>query len=703
MVLRGLIRSLVAVGLTIPLFATTVEVVRARDCAGALRFSIGEQTIDVDAGVTTFESPSGLLTLVDPPSCWSAPIIVGEQRTQVRVHKARVVHGSIAKLDRDLPSAIRIAFRPPGISDGTLISEEARIDDRNFAVRLPAEPLDLRIEAAQFAPVYLWQFDADTIALKLVAGASVSGWVTTPRKTDLASVTVRLVPATATWESPESEARKLQTRSVRANEQGFFQIAGVEEGTWNVVAEAAQLSSTKPFEIELREGKEVALRSPLELRSKGSLSVSITPSANFDGSPWKVELQRRVPLSRYTRVITTETASLAGQWTKEGLENGTYVVNVIGARGETMKREEVELATDAAHVNVHIDAVAIRGTVTLGDDPFPVTLKWITLRGESLAMQTNDEGFFEGVLPKEGTWYVEARSGKTEYLSRKRVDVEARDDGESTVVDIAIPAGRVRGKVVDRDGRPAKGIAFLEGPLTMRDAEVADDGTFEFGGLGEGVHTLRAENETSMSPSVSVSVSESSVAEVTLVVDARRRVEGWLTTSAGAPLAGAQIWYWTPQSPRAPEQSGPSGQFTLVLPASTTTVHLAIVTPSRPAKLITLPLPPKGERLHVSVSSERAILRLLIGSTPPYPFVFSRDGAATTLLSLLRMPPGGSWPEWLDESGAISAVLEPGIYDFCDSMQRNRCVVAQANAGMTTNVDLTQLWSAKWDGPRSRP
>jgi hypothetical protein len=578
------------------------------------------------------------------------------------------------------------------------VTNVASLDrERRFVVRLPAEPLDLRIGADHFAPQYLWRFDSDTIApLKLIPGASISGWVMTPGKTDLSEVTVRLVPATASMHSPADESEKLQTRRINANREGFFQIAGIATGTWSLIAEAKGLSPSQPLEIELREGVEEALRAPIQLRTNGSLSVSITPMVNFDGGPWQVDLQRRIPLSSFTKRIATEAASVAGQWAKEPLESGQYVVQIQDGRGGTVKREEVELSGDAAHVDVHIDAVGVRGKIRMGEKPVAATLVWRTMRGERTTFNSDEEGIFKGVLAKSGTWYVDVRRGTTEYLSRRRIEVEASDDGYPEAITIDIPSGAVQGKIVDRSGHPVKTTAFLHRELTIvRDALASEDGTFDFVGLEDGSYVVRAEGEGYMSNAVPVSISESSIAEVTVVVDRTRRVEGWLTAPDDTPLAGAQLWYWSADLPRTPAQSGPSGQFTLEVPAGSSSIELAVVTPSRPAKLIALPLPPKGERLHVTVAAALSVVRLKLGSTPPYPYVFSR-GAATTLLLLLRMPAGGMAPEWLDfDTGETVVALEPATYEFCDSPRRAKCVVVHAEAGTSPNVDLTHLWSVE--------
>lgn len=695
----GLVFSFV---LSVPLFSATVELARAPQCNGELHFTIAgrdsEAQIIVAAAASSFESAAGTLTLAEPATCWTMPMIVGggAERLSVPVLKARLVRGSIAPSNDALPKAINVAFRPPQSAVGTLVTDVASVDrDRKFVLRLPAEPLDLRIGADHFAPEYLWRFDGDTIApLKLIPGASISGWVTTPEKKNLSEVTVRLVPASASSLTPPDESQRLQTRRVNPNRDGFFQIAGIASGTWSLEAEAKDLSPSRPLEIELREGSEEALREPLQLRPNGSLSITISPIVNVDGDPWQVELQRRIPLSSYTKLIATEAASVAGHWMKEPLESGEYIVRIRNKNGDTVKQQEIEVTSDAVHVDVRIEAVAIRGEVRMGDKPIAVSLQWQTMKGERTSFDSNEEGIFSGVLPKPGTWYVDVRNGTSAYLSRKEIEVDPSDDGKVDGITIDIPSGTLRGKVVDRGGRPVKAIAIMQlGMAMVRDAIASEDGTFEFVGLEEGAYVVRAESEGYMSNAVPVAISESTVAEVTVVVDPVRRVQGWLTTPESTPLAGAQIWYWNADLPLAPAQSGPAGQFTLKVSAQSSSIELAVVTPSRPAKLIAVPLPPKGERLHVTVGSDRSTVRLKIAGMPPYPYVFSR-GAKTSLPSLLRMPGGGMSPEWLDvDTGNILLALEPATYDFCESPQRVRCVTVQAVAGSAPTADLNQLWS----------
>lgn len=214
--LRGLILFVAASSIGHSLAATTVELSRAPECRVPLRFGIGAGTIEVAATALSFDSPAGVLVLAEPQSCWSAPTVVGQVSVKLEIRKARQVRGSIAPSVDRAPSSIRAAFRPPDSGEGTLVTEVAAVEkDRSFTLRLPAERLDLRIEAAGFAPVYLWRFEKEVIApLKLIAGASVSGWVTVPSKEDLEHVTVRLIPATATWQSPETAAeQKLASRS----------------------------------------------------------------------------------------------------------------------------------------------------------------------------------------------------------------------------------------------------------------------------------------------------------------------------------------------------------------------------------------------------------------------------------------------------------------------------------------------------------
>ncbi|HEX7151436.1 MAG TPA: carboxypeptidase-like regulatory domain-containing protein [Thermoanaerobaculia bacterium] len=117
--------------------------------------------------------------------------------------------------------------------------------DRRWRCDLPAAPaLDLAFRAAAFVPLYRWDVAVapgsvrKAGALRLRRGSSVSGWAQVEEKGKLANAKASLVRVVAEGADPllrERMRRPVVTAAVAMN--GFFQLAGLEPGTYSVVVE----------------------------------------------------------------------------------------------------------------------------------------------------------------------------------------------------------------------------------------------------------------------------------------------------------------------------------------------------------------------------------------------------------------------------------------------------------------------------------
>jgi hypothetical protein len=119
--------------------------------------------------------------------------------------------------------------------------------------------------------------------------------------------------------------------------------------------------------------------------------------------------------------------------------------------------------------------LTLHGTLKLGKEPLAARL-WFGGRfgGLSVELESDSDGKFHGVLPKDGWWPIDVESSSPPFKLRTKAKVQALDH-ERASVDIVLPATHLFGRVVmDDTGRPAGhadvSLGTDEGDMTKRGA-----------------------------------------------------------------------------------------------------------------------------------------------------------------------------------------------------------------------------------------
>ena len=168
-------------------------------------------------------------------------------------------------------------------------------------------------------------------------------------------------------------------------------------------------------------------------------------------------------------------------------------------------------------------------------------------RGSAVA-KSNADGEFEVFLERPGEYRVRVQGPGRNSMALGRY-VEFDDSGEE--VPIELPAGRIRGRVVDSAGNPIAGIvaaAARQGvqPYADVSAITAPNGRFELDGVTSGTWSASAGSDTARSRVSMVAVDQGDVEGITLVAELLQTVTLRVVDSYGAPLRGVEVEFDVP-------------------------------------------------------------------------------------------------------------------------------------------------------------
>lgn len=554
--------------------------------------------------------------------------------------------------------------------------------DGSFRCSAPAGLFDVRAAIAGFQPVYRWNVEFKEPQTKLGdlaarRGASIVGWVVDSRHhRPLADASVELL------ERGEPPAVRQTTKS---NGRGFFQFAGVDPGSYALRATVKGASPAHAADVVVREREETAVKE-LAVSPLSRLSVNIAPPVRSPQQEWKIEAARQVPMTRYSRTVARTFGGPMGTAEFTGLESGLYHVIVRDASGTVFASETLSIDDDPPPLFIRIAAVPIRGRLASGTTGLKAHIDFNNVRGSSLRLESDDNGDFEGLLPAEGRWLVGVVLPSRQDLNLRPIEVKRRDGEEYARIDLSLPAGRLEGRVVDERGDGVGTSVRLTRGRMPASAMLSDaGGHFTFIGLEPSDAVVDAGDGDVASGPIPVSISDAGP-PLTITVRKTRTLQGWITTPAGYPVAGAAVQYWGEGDVWGGQAvSNPSGAFDLKIAGTPRYVDVFVAGGGIPVMLRRVAVPRADERIQLVTAAVPG--RLLVPvreGAPPYPTIV-HDGVTTTLDRILwpghvaGVPPQGATPD-----GFLFDV-DPGPYTVCI---KSRCKTVDVPPAAQMNVDV---------------
>lgn len=594
------------------------------------------------------------------------------------------------------------------------LRRDLAVEDGRIRFPVPRAPVDLRFAFPGAAPIYRWSLAADDSAseldlgtLRLQPGASASGWlVSEETEVPVAGATVK---ATRLGDSRSGEAA-LRVIEAKSNERGFFQLHGLDPGTYRFEVGAEGHARQVLAAIELPEAAETLLGT-LQLAPPILLSVQVDPPRHPAGGRWIVAI--RPVGARPGEHATEASADETGVARIAVAQAGGHHLQVFGPeKREALHYESREL-THSEWVLVEVPVVALVGTVRLGDEPLAAKLKLHGGAGDSTDVESDEDGNLSGWMRRpERPWLMADVSWEEGGRPKGRtVEVLPEIDEDRVEIAIDLPVGVISGLVVDPEGVPQRGVRVLATPAdgasrhTIVRTQSDTSGRFHLTGLDPDRYLVQAGgNGGPASELVPVHVErELPGGEAHLVLWPTRPVALSLTID-GQPAAGAYVRVvGLGRAPVSlPGTTDAQGKATYALPEAVERVVATLFDPSRWLWSGCLPVHDGEIRLDLP-AIRPATLALEMSARMDLPPVL--DGASVLWTGSGGFITSDGLHHWSQTRGSQSVereeervlqtlqmtALAPGSYGIGWSGAPEWELAARACAGAVTDAEWTNL------------
>lgn len=597
-----------------------------------------------------------------------------------------------------LPRMLLLKISPPpprqGEQQSSIPTSELScpITEGAFNCTLPAGILDLKLQVGSYAPHYLWATEiiagktADLGTLQLRSGASVVGWVEVAgRAEEDDSPVVELRPPPMGWNfNPREEERQaMRAVTTTVDEHGFFQAVGLLPGGYQLTASKPGFAMAESVLVDVAGDRETVLEEHVVLQPLHPLEIYLDPPTTPAGASWQVEVSRERATIPVLDVVATSAASPSGFWRSQELAPGTYRLSVSDSAGSTWLEQKVELEPTSSPLYLEIPLIPIKGRVTLGKEPIRAIVSFGTSQGRpEIRLATNEDGEFEGYLPREGEWPVELILGERDAVAQaiEPVLVEKPPGSEPAHVEIELPDTKLPGMVVEGDV-PVAGAGVLVirygDDKKRREAmlQTDKDGRFELRGLSEGELDLRARHLEKSSAWIHAQLREGrEAAPLVLRLEEKTKIAGQVLSPAG-PVAGANVVALPGGTAiglamGAQAVTAADGSFTLEAPAGTRWLDVIVVPAGLPVQLVRIDVD-KGRQAPVVLQLGSQGGDLLVAEMPTAPdpkvvlepLLLVHGSTAADVRWLLQTLAFGR--SRLDQEGIKLFGLEAGDYSLC--------------------------------------
>jgi hypothetical protein len=493
----------------------------------------------------------------------------------------------------------------------------------------------------------------------------------------------RLEPLLAPGQSrdPRLDARLRRPVAERkVGKDGFFQLEDIAPGNYLLTIEQPGYAPARVSPLEVWEKSETFLNQPVTLKRPFQIELSFSPPLDWLGRPWQVQVHRASEFSAGFEPdpVHQGMANREGLVRIPGQSPGSYLVEVADSLGNNFLHERdvrVESAADARRT-FEIDLVPVRGKVSIGEEPLAADLRFGGPYGSvRVAMESDKEGAFLGVLPREGSWRVDVQAAEPLLKTHAKVEVKKAPDGEA-FVEITLPDTQVFGKVLDENDRPVRGARVsLSSLVATLTTETGKDGEYDLRAVPEGRVQLDADFSSPEGPLTSDQILVDAVESrpagpVNLVLRRTKSLSGRVQSSRG-PIPGAVVRL-SPQRPPMPQtqsvRTGPDGSFSARIPSKAESLLAVVSAPGHALKAFEVPavehsialnVPEEGGGIDVTLpfSQEEA-------QTKGFTVVVLQNGLLIPPSTLFRWA-AGHGIQAQDAAGLHLPRLAPGAYEVC--------------------------------------
>lgn len=548
-------------------------------------------------GRLSLEWPKGASQLTcKGPELWCPVVSIGKPMpTEVTLPvwpSGTVSAQIVAPAGSSRPAKITLEGSPVSGSDPAIEQAVSVPANGKLRIPLPAVPLDLRFAADGRMPIYRQGVTLapggkhDLGTLRFAPGASAVGWVIDhDSELPLAKAKVTLAPMGAQGLPPG--LRPPETQASTSGPRGFFQLRGVPPGRYTLEVQAPDHAPHGFGPFEILANSEARLGN-LEVAPYLNLSLLVSPPLDQHGGRWSVAAQPDPGTFGGPRQSTMDED---GQGNLSQLAAGQYTVKVLSSRGEPLLVEH-RILSQSEPLDLSVDLVGVDGTITLGGDPLPATVKLSSGAMDSVELESNEKGNFSGEMrrPKLAVLYAEVRARKPVVHRIVRLDVPSPEK-DVYHLEINLGNGKIEGTVVESDNNPVEGAYVQLGssvagyePLPVQSAA---DGGFAFRGLDAGTYTLSASDDKQGESAPSqIALGKDDERHETLVLGKSERVSGEVLDASGAPVAGAEIWLASVAGNGAgastsSAHSGPTGRFSARIAKGSQNIAVTVFAPGQ--------------------------------------------------------------------------------------------------------------------------
>lgn len=613
--------------------------------------------------------------------------------------QGRLVQQSDIGSVRELTVRFQSPPEKPSFDPATTVCPVA--ENGAWRCEMPIGVYDVRLGSRGFAPAYFWGVslaagsDPQELGeISLIPGASLVGFVVfDPEPEKSLAVTLELRPASVRQTSsiPDAERMTRQNRVAVADSRGHFQFKDLTPGEYFVTASAPGYARRTTGPVSVFQPVETELQEALLLRPPARLQVAVNPPLAPSGDPWRLSL-RPVPTSgRDLSSVVRGYVESDGSWVVDGVPEGEYYLDVFSSRTHWLT-ETVDVRAGAPLREVDVPVVQVEGELNWKGERRLVSLWFVEVGTRKRSRFTLDEDEFEGYLPYEGPWQVLLFDSQT----RNRhvldpVEVEVSSASGVARVSIDVPAGEIRGRVLDTQGDGVEGVEVQLLPqLERREASTTitgSGGAFIFALLAAGDYVVAVDTDDHALVSETVALQDAlEPPEVILRLEEEDSLRVRVSV-AGVPLPGAQVLA-TPiplgHLMRAPNGvTGVQGDLELRFPRRSTHLEAIVFPPGYAVRVLRLEA--GAEEVEVAVQRLGGTLTLQWTPEPHQSATLAhkptlvKDGMAFSLMNFL--PWARDRGVWDPEQGQVSIpMLESGRYTVCAPESSDGVSLAKAGA-----------------------